>query len=83
MYQGIAAIGIDQQPIDGANPWLALFFVVFIVIGGFFVLQLFVATTIEKVRCNAQQAQALMQQLLQSCRYACGPGCTDDLFVHG
>lgn len=49
MYQSIAAVGIDQQPRDGANPALAIFFVVFIVFGGFFVLQLFVATTIEKV----------------------------------
>lgn len=49
MYRGLAAVGIDQQPRDGASPALAMFFVVFIVFGGFFVLQLFVATTIEKV----------------------------------
>lgn len=49
MYDSIAAVGVDRQPTDGANPALALFFVVFIIFGGFFVLQLFVATTIEKV----------------------------------
>ncbi|KAF6257951.1 Ion transport protein-domain-containing protein [Scenedesmus sp. NREL 46B-D3] len=48
MYDGVAAVGIDQQPRDGHNPALAAFFVVFMIFGCFFVLQLFIATALEQ-----------------------------------
>jgi hypothetical protein len=50
MYDSVAAVGIDQQPRDGHNPALAAFFVVFMIFGCFFVLQLFIATALEQVR---------------------------------
>lgn len=48
MYDSIAAVGINAQPRDGNNPALALFFVVFMIFGGFFVLQ-----ALEQVRLAA------------------------------
>lgn len=48
MYDSVAAVGIDQQPRDGHNPALAVFFVVFMIFGCFFVLQLFIATALEQ-----------------------------------
>lgn len=34
MFRGIAAVGVDQQPRDGFNPALALFYIAFIIVGG-------------------------------------------------
>jgi hypothetical protein len=61
MYSAIAAVGVEQQPRPAHNPALALFFITFIVFGGFFVLQLFVSVTIDKVgrRCCVPRMQAL------------------------
>lgn len=46
----IDAVGVEQQPIRNSNPAVAVFFVVFMIFGAFFVLQLFVSVTLEKVR---------------------------------
>eukprot|EP00882_Tetradesmus_deserticola_P012558 GHRQ01013311.1.p2 GENE.GHRQ01013311.1~~GHRQ01013311.1.p2 ORF type:complete len:204 (+),score=77.59 GHRQ01013311.1:709-1320(+) len=48
MYDSVAAVDIDQQPRSGHNPALAVFFVVFMIFGCFFVLQLFIATALEQ-----------------------------------
>lgn len=40
MYAAIAAVGADQQPRDGHNPALALFFIAFIIFGGGCLLEL-------------------------------------------
>jgi hypothetical protein len=50
MGAGIDAVGIDLQPLRDAQPAVAAFFVVFMIFGAFFVLQLFVSVTIEKVK---------------------------------
>ncbi len=34
MYSGIAAVGPEQQPVEGHDPAMALFFVGFLIIGG-------------------------------------------------
>jgi len=49
MQASIDAVGIDVQPVRDANPAVAVFFMCFMIIGAFFVLQLFVSVTIEKV----------------------------------
>jgi hypothetical protein len=59
MYDSVAAVGIHQQPRDGHNPALAAFFVVFMIFGCFFVLQLFIATALEQVRLCAGYRFAL------------------------
>ena len=48
MYQGIDSTGSTTQPIRDTNPALALYFVSFIIIGSFFVMNLFVGVTIDK-----------------------------------
>ena len=50
MYNGIDAVGVDRQPRRDHNIAVAIFFVTFIIIGAFFVLNLFVSVTIDKVR---------------------------------
>ena len=51
MYNGIDAVGVDQQPRRDHNIAVAIFYVAFIIIGAFFVLNLFVSVTIDKVKC--------------------------------
>ena len=48
MYQAIDSTGFTSQPIRDTNPALALYFVFFIIIGSFFVMNLFVGVTIDK-----------------------------------
>ncbi|KAK3250718.1 Caveolin-2 [Cymbomonas tetramitiformis] len=48
MYSGIDAAGDEKQPVRDHNPPMALVFVLFIVVGSFFVLNLFVGVTIDK-----------------------------------
>ena len=47
MYNGVDAVGVDKQPIRDHNPLAALFYVFFIIIGGFFALNLFVGVVID------------------------------------
>ena len=49
MYNGIDAVGVDRQPKRDHNGAIAVFFVSFVIIGAFFVLNLFVSVTIDKV----------------------------------
>jgi len=48
MYHGVDTTSLDHQPVRDASPYLALFFVVFIIVGSFFVMNLFVGVTIDK-----------------------------------
>lgn len=50
MYNGIDAVGVNQQPTRDHNKPVAIFFMSFIIIGAFFVLNLFVTVTIDKVK---------------------------------
>ena len=46
MYKAVAARGIDLIPIQMSNPSASIYFVIFIVIGNFFMLNLFVGVII-------------------------------------
>jgi len=48
MYSGIDSVGVDEGPVENHNKWSALFFLFFIVVGSFFVMNLFVGVTIDK-----------------------------------
>jgi len=48
MYTGIDAVEVDQHPRRNNDPANAIFFVMFIVVGSFFVMNLFVGVTIDK-----------------------------------
>ena len=49
MYNGMDAVGVDRQPKRDHNSAIAVFFVSFVIIGAFFILNLFVSVTIDKV----------------------------------
>ncbi|XP_075240814.1 voltage-dependent T-type calcium channel subunit alpha-1G-like isoform X20 [Convolutriloba macropyga] len=59
MYSGLDAVGVDKQPIKNYNEWRILYFISFLLLVGFFVLNMFVGVVVEnfhKVRA-AQQAE--------------------------
>lgn len=56
MYYGIDAVGVDKQPIDNYNEWMLLYFISFLLLVGFFVLNMFVGVVIENFhKCRAEQ----------------------------
>jgi hypothetical protein len=56
MYTGIDAVEIDVQPIENNNEWMLVYFISFILLVGFFVLNMFVGVVIENFhKCRAEQ----------------------------
>jgi hypothetical protein len=46
MHQGMDVVGIDMQPKLENNYYWSLFFILFIIVGNFFVLNLFVGVVV-------------------------------------
>ncbi|XP_049817444.1 voltage-dependent T-type calcium channel subunit alpha-1H-like isoform X2 [Aethina tumida] len=56
MYNGLDAVGINQQPIVNYSEWRLLYFISFILLVGFFVLNMFVGVVVENFhRCREEQ----------------------------
>ncbi|XP_072043529.1 voltage-dependent T-type calcium channel subunit alpha-1G-like [Amphiura filiformis] len=66
MYNGIDAVGIDQQPIRDYNEWLILYFISFLLIVGFFVLNMFVGVVVENFhKCRVEQEEQEFAERLE------------------
>lgn len=58
MYNGIDAVGIDQQPIKNHNEYMASFFIFYLLVVGFFVVNMFIGVIIDNFhRCREAQAE--------------------------
>ncbi|KAJ8399753.1 hypothetical protein AAFF_G00408580 [Aldrovandia affinis] len=56
MYDGLDAVGVDQQPVMNNNPWMLLYFISFLLIVAFFVLNMFVGVVVENFhKCRRHQ----------------------------
>ncbi|XP_037620430.1 voltage-dependent T-type calcium channel subunit alpha-1I-like isoform X2 [Sebastes umbrosus] len=56
MYHGLDAVGIDQQPSINNSPWMLLYFISFLLIVSFFVLNMFVGVVVENFhKCRQHQ----------------------------
>ncbi len=56
MYTGIDAVEVDRQPIENYNEWMLVYFISFLLLVGFFVLNMFVGVVIENFhKCRAEQ----------------------------
>lgn len=63
MYAAIDQRGIGMQPIKNSKPIWALFFICFLIVGAFFVLELFVGVTIDNFnKIRAKTGKALMTE---------------------
>ncbi|ESO12678.1 hypothetical protein HELRODRAFT_148954, partial [Helobdella robusta] len=56
MYTGLDAVGVDQQPQVNYNEWRLLYFISFLLLVGFFVLNMFVGVVVENFhKCRETQ----------------------------
>ncbi|KAK7506411.1 hypothetical protein BaRGS_00002523 [Batillaria attramentaria] len=56
MYTGLDAVGVDQQPQENYNEWRLLYFISFLLLVGFFVLNMFVGVVVENFhKCRESQ----------------------------
>ncbi|XP_033944906.2 voltage-dependent T-type calcium channel subunit alpha-1I isoform X2 [Pseudochaenichthys georgianus] len=56
MYHGLDAVAVDQQPVTNNNPWMLLYFISFLLIVSFFVLNMFVGVVVENFhKCRQNQ----------------------------
>jgi len=52
MYSGVDAVDKDKEPIKNNNPVMVIFFAAFILIGGFFILNMFVGVILENFQAH-------------------------------
>ncbi|ETN70675.1 putative ATP synthase F0, A subunit [Necator americanus] len=65
MYQGIDAVGVDLQPIENYNEWRMIYFISFLLLVGFFVLNMFVGVVVENFhKCK----EALEKEMREKAR---------------
>ncbi|XP_052824853.1 voltage-dependent T-type calcium channel subunit alpha-1I isoform X2 [Octopus bimaculoides] len=58
MYTGLDAVGVDLQPKENYNEWRLLYFISFLLLVGFFVLNMFVGVVVENFhKCRESQEQ--------------------------
>ncbi|XP_062387319.1 voltage-dependent T-type calcium channel subunit alpha-1H-like [Sardina pilchardus] len=65
MYDGLDAVAVDVQPIRNNNPWMLLYFISFLLIVSFFVLNMFVGVVVEnfhKCRQDQEEAEAAVRE---------------------
>ncbi|RUS89209.1 hypothetical protein EGW08_003019, partial [Elysia chlorotica] len=56
MYTGLDAVGVDQQPIENYNEWRLIYFISFLLLVAFFVLNMFVGVVVENFhKCRESQ----------------------------
>ncbi|VDL71627.1 unnamed protein product [Nippostrongylus brasiliensis] len=60
MYQGIDAVGVDIQPIENYNEWRMIYFISFLLLVGFFVLNMFVGVVVE----NFHKCKEALEKIL-------------------
>ncbi|XP_048014904.1 voltage-dependent T-type calcium channel subunit alpha-1I-like isoform X2 [Megalobrama amblycephala] len=56
MDHGLDAVAVDQQPITNNNPWMLLYFISFLLIVNFFMLNMFIGIVVENFyKCQLDQ----------------------------
>uniref|UniRef100_A0A8W8MSY6 Voltage-dependent T-type calcium channel subunit alpha n=1 Tax=Magallana gigas TaxID=29159 RepID=A0A8W8MSY6_MAGGI len=70
MYTGLDAVGIDQQPIENYNEWRLIYFISFLLLVGFFVLNMFVGVVVENFhKCRQDQEKEERERRTAKRRY--------------
>ena len=62
MYEGIDAVGIDQQPVKNHNEYMAFFYIIFLLLVGMFIIDMFVGVIVDNFQEN--RARQLEEQAL-------------------
>jgi len=51
MYEAMATTSIDEQPVENSNAAMGLYFIIFIIVCVYFVLNMVIGVSIDRVRC--------------------------------
>ncbi|KAM8910908.1 voltage-dependent T-type calcium channel subunit alpha-1H-like isoform 3-T3 [Spinachia spinachia] len=71
MYDGLDAVGVDQQPVINHNEWMLLFFISFMIVS-FFLLDMFIGVMVDTFHnCQKQQKKLAAEAKNRS---QCGAG---------
>merc|ERR1719181_626251 len=62
MYSGVDAVDIDMQPMRNNSPVMAIFFMAFILVGGFLVLNMFVGVILENFQAHQKAEKEKFEQ---------------------
>ncbi|KAL3103108.1 hypothetical protein niasHS_002294 [Heterodera schachtii] len=62
MYQGIDAVAVDFQPIENYNEWRMIYFISFLLLVGFFVLNMFVGVVVDNFHKCKETLEAEMRE---------------------
>jgi len=69
MYQGVDCVGVDMQPKQNNKEAMFLFFAGFILVGAFFVMNMFVGIVVENFQKCAAERQAEKKEFESSLEY--------------
>lgn len=67
MYTGIDAVGVDKQPIKNYNKWMIVYFVSFLLLVGFFMLNMFIGVLVENFhRCREKiEKEEILRRIIR------------------
>ncbi|CAD8082647.1 unnamed protein product [Paramecium primaurelia] len=65
MYQGIDSVGIDLQPIHNYNMYWSLFYIGFVIIGSFFVMNLFAGVVLDAFNSETDKLRGYFYMTLE------------------
>ncbi|KAM8869009.1 voltage-dependent T-type calcium channel subunit alpha-1I-like [Spinachia spinachia] len=72
MYDGLDAVGVDQQPVINHNEWMLIFFISFMIVS-FFLLDMFIGVMVDTFHnCQKQQKKLAQEARNRSQRGAGG-----------
>ncbi|KAM8908795.1 voltage-dependent T-type calcium channel subunit alpha-1I-like isoform 2-T2 [Spinachia spinachia] len=71
MYDGLDAVGVDQQPVINHNEWMLLFFISFMIVS-FFLLDMFIGVMVDTFHDCQKQQKKLAEEAKN--RSQCGAG---------
>ncbi|KAL6109589.1 cacna1g [Pungitius sinensis] len=72
MYDGLDAVGVDQQPVINNNEWMLLFFLSFMIVS-FFLLDMFIGVMVDTFHDCQMQQKKLAEEARNRPQRAAGP----------
>lgn len=63
MYNGVDVAGVDMQPVRNNRFYLALFFVIFLLVGGFFIINMFVGVIVDNFQKNGKKPDPTEEEI--------------------
>ena len=56
MHEGIDSVGVDMQPVKNNNKWMAMFYISYLMVVGFYVINMFIGVVVDNFhKCRDEQ----------------------------